>query len=173
LLSLLGFAALALVTAGGAGCATLNWPPDEPGVPVPLDHDEDARVSAMFVETVAQRRAATAPPSPIVTPKRERSLAPIATSLQAGTLSAWEALRAGEFWGHAAYTTGDVDAWVLDCTTGHRLKIPARLLSPKTVVISYATAHFRPTSSASERCAIIVVAARASKEVQVRDVDLL
>jgi hypothetical protein len=171
--SLLGFAAVSLVTASGVGCASLNWPSDEPGVPVAVDRNDEARVSAMFVETIAQQRATKAATTPIVTPKRERSLAPIATSLQTGSLSAWEALRAGEIWGHAAYTTGDVDAWVLDCTVGHRLKIPARLLSPKTVAISYAPAHFRPASSASEQCAIIVVAARSSKDVQVRDVDLL
>ncbi|HVZ74210.1 MAG TPA: hypothetical protein VHJ20_17645 [Polyangia bacterium] len=160
----LRLATLALLTASLEGCASLRWP-DEPGVPVLANHDDDARAAKVFVDALAGGHGAA--------PKLERSLEPIAASLQAGVLSAGEALRAGGLWGGEAYATDDVDAWVLDCTVGHPFEVPKRLLSAKTVAISFAPAHFRPQSSATEQCAIIVVAVRGSHDVAMRAVDLL
>jgi hypothetical protein len=159
-------AALGLVAALALGCAGAGWP-DEPGVAVALGHVQNVRAVETFVETLTARRFGEAVPEPIVAPSRQLGLRPIAQKLQAGVLSAAQARHAAERWGRSAYH-GDVEAWILDCSTGRDMWLPGPLVHRPTAVISYAAAHFRPRSVPSEQCGIIVVSANVADVVKMK-----
>jgi hypothetical protein len=160
----LHFSRLGLVALVAFGCGGARWP-DEPGIPVAVGRARNLNSDEAFIEALTTRRLGEALPRPIVTPALQRAIRPIAEQLQDGSVSAERALRASQAWGRSAYHR-DVDAWVLDCAAGKEMWLPSALIAQPILVISYASAQFRPRSARSEQCATIVVSARGSEVVQ-------
>jgi hypothetical protein len=46
------------------------------------------------------------------------------------------------------------------------MKLPSALVERPVAIISYAAAHFRPRSLASDQCAVLVVALEGGEQVQ-------
>jgi hypothetical protein len=155
--------ALLVLAIASAGCATVRWP-DEPGVPVPACHARNLETTDRFIERLTVARQQTLMPAPLETPSHQRSISKIAAALQDGLISAARAQDELERWGRAAYR-GGVEALILDCADASAAALPASLVKPPTAVISYAAAYFRPRSSSSEQCAILVVIALGAEPV--------
>ena len=161
--SVLSAVAVVAAAAAVAGCAGLPWP-DEPGVPVALSRATNVQSSDTFLaKLTAERRAANLPP-PVVTPRHQDGILAVAEDLQAGKLTASEAQRAIDRWGKAAYQRS-VATWLVDCAAGEGMKVPRALVDRPSAVVSYATAHFRPRSLATDQCAVLVVAVEGAEQV--------
>jgi len=144
-----------------SGCASMPWP-DEPGVPVAPSRAANLQTEDLFLAQLTKERQAMSLPPPITTPQNQDGIRVHAEDLQAGKISAPEAQRSIERWGRAAYRRA-VNAWVVDCTTGG-MKLPGALVDRPAAVVSFAAAHFRPRSGASDQCAVLVVAAEGASE---------
>lgn len=155
----LGLAALIV-----GGCESVRWT-EVPGSPVAFNHVANLDADEQFIQSLAASRRAQTIPEPIVTPSLQRQLRAIADMLQRGEISLAQARRASERWGSQAYHR-DVDAWVLDCARGRDITLPSALVNRPVAVISYASAHHRPPTDASVRCATLVVTANGSDAVQ-------
>jgi hypothetical protein len=154
-ISLFQFLVLVLVLAS-SGCAATPWP-DEPGVPVALSQAQNVQAADTFLAALTARRRAGNLAAPVVTPRHQSDIRVFAEDLQAGKMSAPTALLTIERWGKVAYQR-QVKGWVLDCGAGADMKIPDDLVEMPSAVISYAAAHFRPSSKPNDQCAILVVA---------------
>jgi len=154
---------LACLGLAAFGCAGPGWP-DEPGVPVTVSRARNLDAEEAFVDDLTTLRLGEAVPEPIVTPALQHAIRTIAERLQTGSLSAEQARQISAAWGRAVYHR-DVDAWALDCSAGRKMWVPPALIDRPTVVISYASAQFRPRSAAADQCATLVVSARGSDAV--------
>jgi hypothetical protein len=143
-------------------CASTPWP-DEPGLPVAVGLAANVDAGDSFLTALTAARAARGRPAPLVTPRYQSEIRNFAEDLQAGKTSAAGARRAIESWGRVAYRR-PVANWVIDCGSGQPPQIPSALAELPVAVISYAAAHFRPRSSASEQCAVLVVALKGGDE---------
>jgi hypothetical protein len=144
------------------GCASLPWP-DEPGVPVALSRTANMQVEDAFLAQLTKDRQAMNLAPPITSPQNQDGIRVFAEDLQAGKISAPEAQRSIERWGRAAYRRA-VSTWFIDCTAGDAMKVPRALADRPAAVVSFAAAHFRPRSRASDQCAVLVVAVEGSSE---------
>jgi hypothetical protein len=152
-----------LSVAIAAGCAGLPWP-DEPGIPVALSRAANAQTDEEFLTRLTAERRAASLPAPVLTPRHQDEIRNFAEDLQGGKLTAAEALRAIDRWGRAAYQRS-VATWIIDCAAGDKMKLPGALVDRPSAVVSFATAHFRPRSLASDQCAVLVVALEGSEQV--------
>jgi hypothetical protein len=139
-----------------SGCAGPSWP-DEPGIPVELSQAANVQAGDAFLAALTARRRSATLPAPIVAPRYQSDLRPIAEDLQAGKTSAAGAERAAAAWGRAAYAR-DVATFLVDCAAGDKMEVPSKLASMPSAVISYAAAQFRPRSLPKTQCVVIVVA---------------
>ncbi len=137
-------------------CASTPWP-DEPGLPVAVGMAANVDADDAFLAALTAARAARGLPAPLVTPHYQSEIRNFADDLQAGKTSAAGAQRAIETWGRLAYQR-PVATWLVDCGTGLQPRIPAALAALPVAVVSYAAAHFRPRSLATDQCAILVAA---------------
>ena len=144
---------------GLSACAT-TWP-DEPGASVPATYAENARAADTFRAALVAARAGTMLPEPTVTPSLQARIREIGTALQHGDASAERARATAQRWGQTAFGRA-VEAWVLDCAAGPRMRLPGGLTSPPVLAIAYTASHFRPRSFATVQCAIVVVSARGA-----------
>jgi hypothetical protein len=147
------FTALAL--AFGPGCATTNWA-DEPGKAVPVSLAANTEAGDQFLNKLTAARSAHGLGAPIVTPSYQTEVRNFADDLQSGKTSAPGAQRAITAWGRYTFQNR-VDAWAIDCGS-QAADLPSELVKVQTAFISYAAAYFRPQSSASDQCAVLVIA---------------
>ena len=148
-----------------AGCASVPWP-DEPGIPVAVSRAANLQSEDQFVARLTTERQAMNLPPPITAAQNQEAIRVFAEDLQAAKLSAPAAQRAIEKWGQATYHR-TVSAWLIDCAVGGAMKLPGALVDRPAAVVSFAAAHFRPRSSASDQCAVLVVAAEGAAETTV------
>jgi hypothetical protein len=142
--------------ACAAGCAGHPWP-DEPGLPVALSRAANVQAGDTFLSRLTEERRAANLPAPVVTPQHQDTVRTVAEDLQSGKLTAGDARRAIERLG---------SVWLVDCAAGEKMKLPSALVERPVAIISYAAAHFRPRSLASDQCAVLVVALEGGEQVQ-------
>ncbi len=147
--------AIVLSAAAFAACAGLPWP-DEPGVPVALSRAANVQAADVFLAKLTAERRAANRAAPVLAPRLDDVLRAAAEDLQAGKLTAGEVKRGIERWG---------SAWLVDCAGGENMKLPSALVERPSAVVSFAAAHFRPRSLASDQCAVLVVALEGSEQV--------
>jgi hypothetical protein len=148
-----------------SGCASVPWP-DEPGVPVTVSRAANLQSEDQFIARLTAARQAMNLPPPITVAQNQEGIRVFAEDLQSAKLSAPAAQRALEKWGQASYHR-TVDAWIIDCAAGDAMKLPGALVDRPAAVVSFAAAHFRPRSSASDQCAVLVVATEGAAETTV------
>jgi hypothetical protein len=142
--------------SGVVACAATSWP-DEPGIPVALTHAENVNAAEAFLTALTARRKTANLSAPLVTPAYQSGIRVVAEDMQAGKVSAKQALASIETWGKTTYGR-EVDAWILDCSVPAQIKLPSSLVEREAAVISYAAAQFHPVSLQKQQCAILVVA---------------
>jgi len=133
---------------------------------VPVSRAANLQTEDQFIARLTAERQARNLPPPITAAQNQAGIRVFAEDLQAGKLSAPAAQRAIEKWGQAAYHRS-ITAWVLDCAAGDAMKLPGSLVDRPAAVVSFAAAHFRPRSSASDQCAVLVVGAEGAAETTV------
>ncbi|HEY6475156.1 MAG TPA: hypothetical protein VI456_01160 [Polyangia bacterium] len=142
-------------------CASNPWP-DEPGVPVALGRAANVDAGDSFLSALTATREARGLPAPMVTPRYQSEIGTFADDLQGGKTSAAGARRAIEAWGGSAYRR-TVKSWLVDCGKGSS-QLPSALAELPSAVVSYAAAHFRPRSLATDQCVVLVVAPTGAGE---------
>ena len=145
------------------GCSHSNWP-EEPGVPVELVRSANIDSGDAFWNgLVAQRRAAGLN-DPMLGPRYQEGIEKLAEEVQMGKLSVAQAERAVDAWARSAYHR-DITTYALDCAAGRAMPVPSVLARAPFVAMAYAAAHFRPRSSAANRCVILAAAVSGQESV--------
>ena len=93
-----GLWVFACLVSGAVACAATSWP-DEPGIPVALTHAENLNAAESFLTALTARRKTANLSAPLVTPAYQSGIRVIAEDLQAGKVSAKQALASIETWG--------------------------------------------------------------------------
>ena len=145
-------------------CSHRSWP-DEPGIPVELVRAENVDAADTFLSTLTSRRRAEQRTPPIVAPGYETEMRGFAEDLQAGKTSAGGTEGAVAAWARSVYHR-EVKSFVLDCSAGSAMPLPAFLVEAPTLVIACAAAHFRPRSLPHRQCAVIAVVPVGSERVE-------
>jgi hypothetical protein len=138
------------------GCAGVEWP-DQPGTPVPLSRADNVEASDTFLKVVTERRQADGLSQPIVIVKLQSQMAEAILAVQDGRLSPQDAIRNTDMWG-ATILGGDVDTWLIDCSSGSKMKVPRALLKTETLSLTFSAGYVRLPGATENMCAVLVMA---------------
>jgi hypothetical protein len=145
------------------GCSHSNWP-DEPGVPIELVRSANIDSSDVFWNGLLKQRRAAGLTDPLLGPRYQEGIEKLAEEVQTGKLSVAQAEHAVEAWARRAYHR-DVTTYAIDCAAGRAMSVPSALARAPFVAMAYAAAHFRPQSSAANRCVILAAAVSGQEAV--------